>query len=342
MKKPLNYSTVERTIMEPEKALPVIWYKWIWNRLHRLNYNYLQITTGDTGSGKTMSNIVDAYILNPRRFNASAVCLGMKEFLDFIKDSKSGDTCVVTEGGVVMSSRQWYSISNIMGGQALQTFREKNLGVWFDLPDLSMLDIQVRKLMNAQAICKRYSNKEVIQYMYKISVDRKQSGKIYYPYFSFMYKGRRYYMPYLIRKRSQFNIIPKKIMKEINKKVSEFKEKILEKTTKEAELLDRERFGEYKEKTEFDYAREVLKEPDKYKLNGKISLALIRAHLGLSQRKASNVYAIIKKGVLSHQDMCNISNNNKNKEKSAKKGKDLTKCMKSKVKSSSGEEEDEN
>jgi len=318
MPKPLNYSTVERTI-SPEKAIPVLWYKWIWNRLHRLNYNYLQITTGGTGTGKTMSNIIDAYILNPRRFDASAVCLGMKEFIDFIQDSRSGDTCVVTEGGVVMSNRQWYSVSNIMGGQALQTFREKNLGVWFDLPDASFLDVQVRKLANVLAICKRYDNNQVIQYLYNLSIDRKEGGKIYYPYFNFMYNGKRYYMPYLIRKRDQFNIIPKKILKEINDKVSEFKEKILEKTKKEAERLDEERFGEYKEKTEFDYADEVAKEPEKYQVNGEWNTNLIRINLGISERKAVTIKTLLKKGVHVRTSLSNKSKTEKKSKKSQRK-----------------------
>jgi len=312
------------------RGLPVLWYKWIWNRLHRLNYNYLQITTGSTGTGKTMSNIVDAYLLNPKRFNASAVCLGMKEFIDFIKDSKTGDTAVVTEGGVVMSNRQWYSVSNIMGGQALQTFREKNLGVWFDLPDASFLDVQVRKLANVLAICKRADNKEVTQYLYNLKIDRKEGGKIYYPYFKFMFKGKRYYFPYIKRQRSQFKILPSKLLKEINKKVSEFKEKILEKSQKEAEMLDNERFGDYKEKTEYDFAEDIMKNPEEYQLNNKFNLALIRTNLGLSQRKAANVFAIIKKGALSLSSLPNIQNTTKKQPKLPKERKDLTKYMKSK------------
>ncbi len=282
--------------LPPKKALPIMWYKWIWNRINKLNYNYLQITTGDTGAGKTMSNIIDAYIINPKRFSASSVCLGIKEFMDFIEDSKKGDTCILTEGGVVMSNRQWYSIGNILGNFALQTFREKNLGVWIDLPDVNMIDVQVRKLMTAQAVCKRYDNDKVIQYLYKIKVDRKEKGKTYYPYFSFMYRGKRYVMPYIVKRRSVLDIIPKKTLKEINKKVSEFKDKVLKKTKKTADLMDKERFGDDNlEKTEIDYIDEILKNPGDFRLNGKWNSDLIRSKYNLSLRKARAITTILKK-----------------------------------------------
>lgn len=229
-----------------------------------------------------------------------------------------------------MSSRQWYSISNIMGGQALQTFREKNLGVWFDLPDASFLDVQVRKLANVLAICKRIDNKEVTQYLYNLKIDRKEGGKIYYPHFRFMYNGKRYYFPYLKRQRSQFKMIPSKLLKEINKKVSEFKEKILEKNQKEAEILDNERFGDYKEKTAMDYAQEIMKNPDKFILNEKINKDLIRYHYNIPFRMADTVVALLKKEIQTHNVVSIIQETAKKQPKLPKERKDLTKYMKSK------------
>jgi len=128
------------------------------NRLNKENRNWLCAITGDTGSGKSYTALRIGEILDPG-FSISSVAFDPKEFITLVKNGKKGDNggfipltkgsiIIFDEAGVGMAAREWQSIQNKLMGYILQTFRFKNYGVIFTVPDLSFIDVQARKLFH--------------------------------------------------------------------------------------------------------------------------------------------------------------------------------------------------
>lgn len=269
---------------------------WIRNRIRKLDYNYAELVTGSTGTSKTSMAIFKAMLISPKTFDETFYCTSPKEFLQKVEDSRTGDTIIWDEAGVGLSARQWYSLSNILAGQTLQTYREKNLCVFFCTPDASFVDIQARKLVNGFSEMKRYSNHEAYQYLYNVEVDRKQGGKIYYPYFNFIIGDKRVTLKLICLPRKAYSspAINQEIFKRIRDKASEFKAKVLAKNKQDAEQFERERFGIAK--TVFDIANEVTDKIDDYKNSiGRIDWKLIGAEYDLSRDKAQTIVALIRR-----------------------------------------------
>lgn len=252
--------------------------------------------TGATGTGKTMTAILKGMLINRRRFDASFYVTMPKEFIDKVEDSKTGDVIIWDEAGVGLSARQWYSLSNILSGQTLQTYRERNLAVFFCTPDTSFIDVQARKLINAFSEIKRYNSDNAFQYLYKIEIDRKR-GNIYYPWFSFIINNKRMVLSTIKIPRSIYSlfVFDQKILKEIREKASDFKTKVLAKNRDEATVFENERFE--LSKTVFDIANEVSPIVEKYRgRRCEIDWHLLAADYNLSRDKATQVIGLIKRG----------------------------------------------
>lgn len=246
----------------PIEATPFMWLKYIWNRVHRLQFNFNTIVTGDTGSGKTKFAIACAYILNPKRFNANFYTNSVAEFMDIVENkSKKGDTVVFDETGANLSAREWQSVGNILAGQALQTYRNRNLAVFFCTPDPSFTDIQLRKLLNCFVLMKRYNIDHSYADIRKVWVDRK-AGKVGWPQFDFSIDDRRYKISRIKVERKFINLVPKNIMKAINEKDNNFKDAVLRKAKDTALTVEKARLSI--SKTPIELAQEILNDKEKY------------------------------------------------------------------------------
>jgi hypothetical protein len=285
--------------ISPKTAMPVLYYKHIVNRLKKLDYNYLKMTCGSTGSGKTNMNISEMYIINPKRFDASRVTMSPKEYQDAKADSKAGDVIIWGESGVGLDRRLWYQISQIYMTQALMVERKKNLCVIFDTPDPSFMDSRAMKLTDCYSEMVRYGRDYATQFLYKIARNRKKDITLF-PWYSFRYAGKIRHFPKVKVLKGVFNYVkrkePKKVA-EILKKIDEYKDKVEDKAQREASMIETARWSEDVGKTIFDWVNQIAKDPEKYRnKKGVLDWHLIQAyHPVLSRDRSQTIQRILKK-----------------------------------------------
>lgn len=169
--------------------------RWIWkirNRLWRENKNFLCVVVGEPGSGKSYSALSIASSV-AKNFRDEAfidyVVLNSLEFMSLINKGRvqKGDCVVADEWGVAMGAREWWSQPNIVLSQILQTFRHKNLAVFFTVPDLSFVDVAARKLFHCLLMTHRIDHERQLATLkvYEIQHNSKV-GKTYYKHPRFM------------------------------------------------------------------------------------------------------------------------------------------------------------
>lgn len=122
--------------------------------LHRLNTNrnWLAIITGETGSGKSWTAAKmgeDLSAMTNRPFSSKNIVFEADALLEFIQNSKPRSVIVLDEAGVELAAREFMSQRNRSMGKVFQVFRYKQLALIWTLPDLSMIDIQIRKLIHS-------------------------------------------------------------------------------------------------------------------------------------------------------------------------------------------------
>lgn len=169
---------------------PIISY--IRTRVHRQNKNFIASVTGETGSGKSFISLRFAELLD-KNFNVDRICFSTEEFMECLNspERKRGDVIVYDEAGVGHASRQFFSMSNQLMNYILQTFRHRNLIVFFTLPTLGMLDKQARQLLSAtiETLGINYhTNTNTIKWINLQTNPR--SGKIYHRHPQFYVAGR--------------------------------------------------------------------------------------------------------------------------------------------------------
>ena len=271
-----------------------LYLKYMWNRVHKLNFNYSEVTVGDPGTGKTKKAILKCFLLNRYRFDETFYCNTAKEFLQMIDDSRNGDTGIWDEQGVSMNSRRSLTLSNVLTGETLQTYRINKLAVEFISPDLSFIDVQARKLINAFTETKRYDNERSFNWVYKLQTNR-QSGKVYFPHFRAVINGRLHSIKYYELPNRLFRKIPKETVKRIVEKEIEFKYKLRKRNLQILELLEKEEGGG-EGKTIFDLINEVQKDIEKYKnTRGRLDWKLIKTHLRVSRDRSQQIATFIQK-----------------------------------------------
>lgn len=111
------------------------------------------MTTGQTGSGKSWSNLAICEAIDPT-FNINRVVFRGKELMDLINSGKlpdrRGNTFLFDEAGIDMSARSWQSVTNKMLNFLLQTFRHKCFILLFTTPYEDFVDSATRKLFHAE------------------------------------------------------------------------------------------------------------------------------------------------------------------------------------------------
>ena len=286
--------------LELQERLPQVqnravycYFRYLWNRNHRYQYNTAQIVTGGGGSGKTIFGIISAFIINPKRFSENFYVNSAKEFITAVDESRSGDSIVWDEVGVSLSSRKWHSLSNILTAETLQTYRRNKLTVFFVVPDMSFIDVQARKLMTSYVEMKRYNVDQSIAWIYNISIDRKK-GDVYFPAYRMILDGILVKMPRMIIPRSVLKKIPIEIWRAIHEKENVFKTKIRRQSLKAISMIEEREGGG--EKTIFDFINEIQLEKEKY-MNDKNELdwKLIKIDKNISRDKAQAIIAFMKK-----------------------------------------------
>lgn len=132
-----------------------IFLRWINNRFDN-NKNVITVTTGPTGSGKSHCDLRKAELQHKRRFNEDFpienCCFSVAELIQRISSGKlrKGEVLILEEAGVNAGSGDWQNKVVKMFNYVLQSFRSMNIGLWINLPVLSMLSKQARQLVHMQ------------------------------------------------------------------------------------------------------------------------------------------------------------------------------------------------
>ena len=109
--------------------------------------NVIIVFTGDPGSGKSYSSLFTAEYLSPD-FTAENVVFGFKPFLQRFKECRRGDWIIYEEAGAEFGARDAMTKGNKNFSRILQVYRFKQVPTIFNLPDLNMLDVNGRRMMN--------------------------------------------------------------------------------------------------------------------------------------------------------------------------------------------------
>ncbi len=134
-----------------------IFNKWLHSRLIRNNKNVLSAELGSTGSGKSYRDLRKAELWYDyhfkEKFPVENICFGVGQTMNILSlgELKKGSILIVEEAGVNLGSRNWQSKVSKMFNFVLQSFRSMNIGIFFNLPYLSMLDSQARHLLHYYA-----------------------------------------------------------------------------------------------------------------------------------------------------------------------------------------------
>jgi hypothetical protein len=127
--------------------------KWLDARFKH-NKNVLGVNLGATGSGKSWRDLRMAELWYKHNFNEpfppENICFGIAPAMKLIAGGKlrKGEIIIFEEAGVNLGSRDWSSKVSKMFNYILQSFRSMNIGLFFNMPYLSMLDSQARHLLH--------------------------------------------------------------------------------------------------------------------------------------------------------------------------------------------------
>lgn len=120
------------------------------------NKNFLCLTTGQTGSGKSYAMLAWAEELSAMLgtpFDISHVHFSVKDFLEALvtNDKPRGTVFILDEAGIAANSRKFMSVTNQALHFVAQSVRSYNNPiVLFTLPHAGFLDSGCRKLMHCQ------------------------------------------------------------------------------------------------------------------------------------------------------------------------------------------------
>jgi hypothetical protein len=111
------------------------------------NQNLLCVITGQTGTGKSLSALEFARLIDPT-FTPAQVVFTVEEFLTIMEVLGPGKVIIFDEAGVDLDARRSSSKKNVFFSNILKTFRYLQIPTIFTLPNLAMLDKNARRLFH--------------------------------------------------------------------------------------------------------------------------------------------------------------------------------------------------
>lgn len=175
----------------------LVFCKWIHNRLIKNNKNVLLATTGPTGSSKSYQDLRKAELWYKYHFNEEFpidnCCFSVDELIRRIHrgNLRRGEILIFEEAGVNLGSLDFQNKISKMFTYVLQSFRSMNIGIFFNLPYLSMLNKQARLLLHANFVtCGIDKDKKIAMckpYFHQVN---QKTGKIYTRFLRIKVNGR--------------------------------------------------------------------------------------------------------------------------------------------------------
>lgn len=143
------------------------WITWIKKRIDN-NLNFLSITTGPTGSGKSYADLSMAYQIDKDFDVEKQVAFSFTGFMkiingfngddDFLKKKKY-KVVVFDEVQTTISKREWQSKVNKLFNYLISTFRHQNIIVLFNSPYSDFVDINTMKLIHTKFEARGWNKK---------------------------------------------------------------------------------------------------------------------------------------------------------------------------------------
>lgn len=261
-----------------------VFLRWINGRFDR-NKNAITVTTGPTGSGKSYCDLRKAELQHRRRFNEDFpiknCCFSIAELMERInsKDIRRGEVLILEEAGVNAGSGDWQNKVVKMFNYILQSFRSMNIGLFLNLPVLSMLSKQSRQLvhmhMETAGINKELGLCKVKPLFHQLN---QQSGKSYWKYMRVKYKGK-----VIPIQRLGFKLPSDDLLKRYEAKKEQFLSDLTEEFVSNLRKMERDKLDKVARK-ELSEVQIVIKD---MRLEGKLQSEIAKA-VGMSTKGVSD------------------------------------------------------
>jgi hypothetical protein len=124
----------------------------MYRRIFKSNNSFIQVTVGQTGSGKSMKDIREVELwykqVLKRPFPLENICFSSEQILTRLTSNelKKGDILVLEEAGVSQGSLDFASSVAKIFNYVLQSFRSMQIILFLNLPYFSMLNKNTRML----------------------------------------------------------------------------------------------------------------------------------------------------------------------------------------------------
>lgn len=238
----------------------------VYNTVHRDNRNALIMMVGMPGKGKSWSCVKMASDLDSTftHISINERCVfEPKEFTRIVAEGnlKKGSVVMLEEAGVAADAHRWQSFNNRAIKYILQTFRQDNLIVIFNMPIVKYLDSSQRKLFQFILEAERvYKTRKLC----KIKVRRIQYNQIldktYYPRPIYRHDGQVIKLDRLFLKRADI-----KLIHAYEKLAAPYKERLKKNLNIEVQARERaDRQAEIPQMSNDDIINEVIKKQNRY------------------------------------------------------------------------------
>jgi hypothetical protein len=153
------------------------------NQMHIQENSFQAMVLGTTGSGKSLTAIKFCKEIDPT-FSVKRIVLEPEDFVDLINaDIQPGSAILCDEIGSWLSAREWYSLQNKLMSIVLETYRFKRLAVFWTVPNVRMVDVNLRDLCHAIIETVQVDRKNnICQCKFKYRTANPLTGKSYYKF----------------------------------------------------------------------------------------------------------------------------------------------------------------
>ena len=175
-------------IVDKELKEKYPWRKYLDRIVNIQNSNWVQLTIGDTGSGKSSFNLSEAFILD-KTFTVckERIAFNIKDFIQICRSfdeygNGKGKVVLLEEVGVEASSKDYNKISSREFINVIQTFRSQGLILLMSVPDEDMFLKDGRRLLKGLFITKGidFRRKTISVKPFKCKREPKEKRTYYY------------------------------------------------------------------------------------------------------------------------------------------------------------------
>lgn len=282
---------------EIQKRLGLRYMQGIYDEIHTTGMAYIAMVVGRHRAGKSLFTTAASCMLDYKFIDNmhTNIVYDSEQFMNCLmkinKEKRKGACIIWDEAGVGMPARDWHSISNKSISYALQVLGYLNPIIFFVTQDISYLDSNARKLLNAFYDMRRSTTSHSIAKVYDVKHVR-ITGKTYMKRPKMRLNNAGYTLDGIIVPKP-----PEEIIKKYIERSEPFKDYILKQMSERT--APEEAPTEYKDRLTMDQIlSEVVKnhatfepstsKPEKIKISKDLIMFEYKSH-GLTFREATGI-----------------------------------------------------